>query len=203
MRSQQAQILPILEWPHPILQTPSSPVNHFDQQLAEDIEVMWNTMYDAEGIGLAAPQVGDRRRIFVMDCTPRQKTARALVCINPELLHLQGQVNSAEGCLSFPGLAVEVPRSEVLTLKAQDLKGQWFEMQLEGMEAICAQHEMDHLNGKSFLDLLGPLERVACFQSYVEKLEKSTAPHLSKTIQLAQEVLSGFIQQALNGEVDE
>lgn len=189
--------LDILEWPHPILRSPSQPVTQFDQLLQEDIEVMWNTMYEAPGVGLAAPQVGDHRRIFIMDCGSRDDQARQLVCINPEIYQKQGEVESTEGCLSFPGLSVTVPRAERLKLKAQNVRGKWFEVQLDGLESICAQHEFDHLEGKSFLDLLGPLERIATFQSYLTQLQSSHYPNLAQVQQRAEEVMNDLIGLAL------
>ena len=200
MTENDTKILPILEWPHPILRKLASKVVDFDERLEQDIAKMWATMYAAPGIGLAAPQVGDSRQIFVMDCGPREEKARRLVCINPKLTKQNGHVDSVEGCLSFPGLSVEVPRFESLTLIAQDIKGKKFELRLSGLEAICAQHEYDHLRGKSFLDLLGPLEKVACFQSYIEQLEKHRSPHLLETLELAQRVLTEFLHEALQGE---
>ena len=192
--------LDILEWPHPILRSPARPVTQFDQLLQRDIELMWRTMYEAPGIGLAAPQVGDHRRIFIMDCGSRDNQARQLVCINPEIHHSHDEVESTEGCLSFPGLSVTVPRTKRVKLKAQNIKGEWFEVQLDGLEAICAQHELDHLEGRSFLDLLGPLEKIATFQSYLSQLESSHYPNLAQIQQQAEEVMNEFVGLALRGD---
>lgn len=165
--------LPILEWPHPSLRTPARAVTRFDDALAQRVAEMWSTMYHARGVGLAAPQIGDERQIFVMDCARSgdvDEAAHKLVCINPELTHLRGQVESSEGCLSFPGLQITVPRAAQLTLRAQDLTGAWFEVELNGLEAICAQHECDHLSGRSFLDLLDLSERYTALSRYIESL---------------------------------
>ena len=162
----------ILEWPHPKLRNPASSVTTFDERLRDQVAIMWSTMYQAPGIGLAAPQIGDARCIFVMDCTPRYEAARRFVCINPELTELCGVVDSSEGCLSFPGLSVTVPRAKHLTLRAQDEHGAWFEVKLNGLEAICAQHEYDHLVGRSFLDLLSPLDQLSALHNYAEGLSE-------------------------------
>ncbi len=193
------QQLKILEWPHPILRSPSQPVKVFDQDLKRQVDSMWHTMYEAPGIGLAAPQVADARRIFVMDCSLREDATRRFVCINPELHHLKGEILSPEGCLSFPGLSVEVPRAEALTLKAQNINGEWFEVELEGLEAICAQHEFDHLEGRSFLDLLGPLEQVAAMQDYIEALKTMSLSDREVVLARAEQVLFELTQAALFG----
>ena len=164
----------ILEWPHPILRKPSTPVKVFDAALADDVELMWRVMYAAPGIGLAAPQIADPRRIFVMDCRARVPEALPLVCVNPELINLQGSIDSVEGCLSLPELKVVVPRASRLTLRARDVHGECFAIELDGLEAICAQHEYDHLEGRSFLDLLEPIARAEALSRYQDALDQRT-----------------------------
>ena len=193
------QELKILEWPHPILRTPSKKVELFDKALRQQVDLMWNTMYEAPGVGLAAPQVADPRCIFVMDCSAREEAGRQFACVNPELHSLKGEVLSTEGCLSFPGLSVEVLRAESLTLKAQDLKGKWFKVKLDGLEAICAQHEFDHLQGKSFLDLLGPLEQVATLQNYIDALKTMSLSDRESILKRAENVLLEITQTAIFG----
>ena len=163
--------LPILEWPHPVLRSVAIPVDRFDHELHAQIDRMWETMYEAPGVGLAAPQIGDSRRIFVMDCGDRSEGSRQFVCINPSITKAEGQIDSTEGCLSFPGLTVTTPRAERVELRAQDERGHWFEAKLSGLEAVCAQHELDHLDGKSFLDALSPIERLDALQSYLDHLQ--------------------------------
>jgi peptide deformylase len=199
MGSRETEVLDILEWPHPILRSPSALVTSFDEELKLHINMMLQTMYEAPGVGLAAPQIGDQRRIFVMDCGARDEQARQFVCINPELHTLRGEVESTEGCLSFPGLSVSVPRAEQLTLRAQDLEGLWFEVNLNGLEAICAQHEFDHLEGRSFLDLLGPLEKIATLQSYIEQLQTMDNPNALEVKQRAEVVMMEFVKSAIVG----
>ena len=189
--------LTILEWPHPVLRSPTAKVLSFDALLKGHVEEMWRTMYAAPGIGLAAPQIGDPRRIFVMDCTPRYESARRFVCINPELLDLHGSIDSSEGCLSFPKLSVVVQRATSITLRAQDLDGVWFEVRLSGLEAICAQHEYDHLEGRSFLDLLSPPDRLTALQNYAEELSHSEHDDHIQTRSLLEPLLTEALKQVL------
>ena len=196
----QNQQLKILEWPHPILCSPAKRVKIFDDSLKQQVDQMWYTMYEAPGVGLAAPQIADARCIFVMDCSAREDTARQFVCVNPELHNLRGEVLSTEGCLSFPGLSVEVPRAKSLTLKAQDIKGKWYNVKLNGLEAICAQHEFDHLQGRSFLDLLGPLEQVATLQNYIDLIKTMSVSNQDIILERAERILSKITQAAIFGE---
>lgn len=149
--------LPILEFPDPWLRRIAKPVAEVGpqhQQLAAD---MLETMYAAEGIGLAATQVGHGERLFVLDVSPTRDQPR--VFINPEIIETSGQCSGEEGCLSIPGVTAEVLRAEALTLRALNLQGEVIEEAAEGLMAICIQHELDHLNGKVFLDRLSPLKR--------------------------------------------
>ena len=162
--------LEILEWPHPLLRASSQAVIDFDDSLARWVDLMWATMYDAEGVGLAAPQVGLPFRLFIMDCDVRSTSHGPLVCVNPKLSKHEEEIDSVEGCLSFPGLRVTTPRASRVTLHAQDLTGRVFELELQNLDAICAQHELDHLNGLSFLDHLGPLEKRHALDQYLQEL---------------------------------
>jgi peptide deformylase len=147
-------------------------VERFDEELTRFVEQMWVTMYHAKGVGLAAPQVDQSVRVFVMDCAYNEEHPRRFVCVNPTLHNLGELMESSEGCLSFPMLQVEVPRHKSLTLRAFDEHGEPFELELEGLEAVCAQHETDHLNGESFLDRLGPVERKATLLEYATGLDE-------------------------------
>jgi peptide deformylase len=197
VKSDDTLLLTILEWPHPILRSPAQPIERFDQALADRIEQMWYTMYHAPGIGLAAPQIADPRRLFVMDCGGRVSDPRPLVCANPKIIRAEGELDSIEGCLSFPELSVIVPRAASITLRAQDEVGTWFAVELEGLEAICAQHELDHLEGHSFLDLLEPLERSATLHSYIEGLRGSNTVTSQETISRAETLLAEYLMLAL------
>ena len=121
---------------------------------------MLETMYEVQGIGLAGPQVGILKRIFVMDCGEKNKNATPHICINPEINWVSDQKNTyEEGCLSIPNFYGEIERPAEINLRCLNEHGQFVEHHFEGMEAICAQHEIDHLNGILFIDYLGPIKR--------------------------------------------
>jgi peptide deformylase len=149
--------LNILEFPDPRLKTVAEEVKNFDSGLKKLIEDMTETMYSANGIGLAATQVNVHERLLVLDISEDQDQPR--VYINPEILSRSGEQNHEEGCLSVPGIYASVKRAENVTVRAQDLDGETFEEQLEGLHAVCVQHEMDHLVGRLFVDYLSPLKR--------------------------------------------
>ena len=118
---------------------------------------MFETMYEAQGVGLAAPQVGVNIRLSVVDCGGKNR--QPLVFINPEIIKSEGKEKFQEGCLSIPGASEVVVRAKTVTVKALDRNGQAFQMDLDGLLAECLQHEIDHLNGKLFIDLLSPIKR--------------------------------------------
>jgi peptide deformylase len=149
--------LNILEYPDPRLKTVADEVKSFDSELKKLVEDMTETMYSANGIGLAATQVNVHKRLLVLDISEDQDQPR--VYINPEILSCSGEQNHEEGCLSVPGIYASVKRAENVTVKAQDTNGKTFEEQLEGLHAVCVQHEMDHLIGRLFVDYLSPLRR--------------------------------------------
>ena len=163
--------LDLLEWPHPLLCMPSKPVLVFDDILTSLVEQMWITLTKAGGVGLAAPQVGSSQRLFIMDCSIIQSDATHQVYINPTLSNHQGITTFKEGCLSFPGLRVDIPRFETVDIQAQDLSGQWFTRSLTGLEAICAQHEFDHIEGKAFIDRLEKEQRNEVLVEYHQFLQ--------------------------------
>jgi peptide deformylase len=149
--------LNILEFPDPRLTTVASDVEIFDQELKKLIEDMIETMYSANGIGLAATQVNVHKRLLVLDVSENQD--QPLVYINPEIVSRAGEQNHEEGCLSVPGIYANVKRAENIKVKAQDADGKSFEEELEGLHAVCVQHEMDHLIGRLFVDYLSPLKK--------------------------------------------
>lgn len=149
--------LEILEIPDSRLRTVAKPVEAFDGGLLKLIEDMTETMYYADGIGLAATQVNVHERLLVLDVSESQDQPR--VYINPEIVESEGQETCEEGCLSVPGIYAEVSRAEKIKVKAQNADGSFFEEELDGMHAVCLQHEMDHLIGKLFVDYLSPLKR--------------------------------------------
>jgi len=150
-------ILNILEYPNPRLRTKAAPVLAVDDDLRRLAADMLETMYAAPGIGLAATQVNVHRRILVADISEKQDTPH--VFINPEILERRGTEVMEEGCLSVPGFYEAVTRSEWIRVRALGLDGQAFEMELDGLLAVCVQHEMDHLEGKLFVDYLSDLKR--------------------------------------------
>src|SRR3954471_7679739 len=149
--------LTILEYPDPRLRTRAAPVTNFDAGLAQQVDDMFETMYAAPGIGLAATQVDWHYQLIVMDLSEEKN--QPLVFINPEILSREGAATGEEGCLSVPGIYDDVPRAERVRVRAQDAEGKVFERDLDGMLAVCLQHEMDHLEGKLFVDYLSELKR--------------------------------------------
>lgn len=150
-------ILAILEFPDPRLRTKATPVDVVDDALRKLIDDMFETMYAAPGIGLAATQVDVHKRLLVADVSA-DKT-EPVVLINPEILEKDGVEVMEEGCLSVPGFYEEVERAEHIRVRALDRNGEPFEMEADGLLAVCIQHEMDHLEGKLFVDYLSEVKR--------------------------------------------
>lgn len=149
--------LAILEYPDERLRTVAAPVEQVDDALRQVIDDMFETMYDAKGVGLAATQVDVHKRLFIADCSEHQD--QPLVFINPTIVARDGVFENEEGCLSFPNVYAKVERAGTVTVEALDRDGQSFTMDAEGLLAICIQHEIDHLEGKLFVDYLSPLKR--------------------------------------------
>ncbi|WP_036773762.1 peptide deformylase [Photorhabdus australis] len=162
-------ILQILHYPDERLRTIATPVEKVDAKIQNIVDDMFETMYAEEGIGLAATQVNIHQRIVVIDVSDTRN--ERLVLINPELLEKNGETGIEEGCLSIPEQRALVPRAEKVKIRALDYDGQSFELQADGLLAICIQHEMDHLIGKLFVDYLSPLKRQRIRQK-IEKLNK-------------------------------
>jgi peptide deformylase len=150
-------LLNILEFPDPRLRKLATPVAAVTPEITKLIQDMAETMYAAPGIGLAATQVDVHKRIIVMDLSETKDELR--VFVNPELLAADGALESEEGCLSVPGYYDDVLRAARVRIRAQDARGETFELAAEGLLAVCIQHEMDHLIGKVFVDHLSPLKR--------------------------------------------
>lgn len=150
-------LLNILHFPDPKLRTIAKPVTDFGRELKQLIADMFETMYEAPGIGLAATQVDRHIRLLVMDVSEDRNKPQCL--INPEILELDGEEESEEGCLSVPGFYEMVKRAENIRVRTQDEMGVPSEFDAEGMEAVCIQHEMDHLEGKLFVDYISSLKR--------------------------------------------
>ena len=144
----------ITEYPEKVLANVGEPITEFDEKLQELCDDMFETMYDDHGVGLAAPQIGLSLRLFVMDCEGIK-----LIAANPEIIETSGEQSGQEGCLSLEKVPAVVVRAEKATLKAQNVKGEWFEMEAEGLAARCFQHETDHCDGKLFIDHLPKMRR--------------------------------------------
>ncbi len=147
-------VRPISEYPEEVLATRGQPVTEFDDELAALCADMYDTMYEAEGVGLAAPQIGLSLRLFVMDCEGVK-----LIAANPEIIATEGEQSGQEGCLSVGKVPAVVVRAEKATLKAQNVKGEWFEQTASGYAARAFLHETDHCDGKLFIDHLPKMRR--------------------------------------------
>lgn len=160
-------LLPILEFPDPRLRTVATPVEIVDDSIKQLVDDMFETMYDAPGIGLAATQVNVHKQVIVIDVTDDKE--QPLVFINPQIEVLDQELyDYEEGCLSVPGFYEKVTRPEHVRVTALDKEGKEFTMEPEGLLAVCIQHEMDHLNGKLFVDYISNMKR----QRIRKKLEK-------------------------------
>jgi peptide deformylase len=166
-------LLPILEFPDPRLRTRAQPVTVVDAALRGLIDDMLATMYAAPGIGLAATQVNVHKRLLVLDVSDARSQPLAL--INPELIAREGVEESEEGCLSVPGIYDKVTRAERIRVRALDRNGKRIEFDAEGLLAVCIQHEMDHLDGKLFVDYLSELKRTR-IRKKLEKERKENPP---------------------------
>lgn len=152
-------ILPIKKYPDPALSKPGQEVTQIDEDLRTLARDMVDTMYHAPGIGLAAPQVGQCVRLVVIDVAPAEQRGNPLILFNPRIVERDGKTLHEEGCLSVPGFVAEVERAESITVEALDLDGNPICLQADNLLAVCLQHELDHLDGKLFLDRLSPLKR--------------------------------------------
>ena len=152
-------IYPILKFGDPVLEQPAATVTRFDAELRKLIEDMFESMYEAHGVGLAAPQIGISRRIAVVDVTFKEDPAQKIVLINPEIIHKEGRHTSTEGCLSLPEFREKVTRPSRVTVRAQDVHGKTFERTGEELLARAFLHETDHLNGRLFISHISALKR--------------------------------------------
>src|SRR6267142_534651 len=165
-------LLDIVKWPAPVLDEPADPITKFDEDLKKLVNNMFETMYAAPGVGLAAVQVGVSKRLFVMDCSGGKDPDQRIVMINPEVLGVEGEQNGEEGCLSFPGIFTPVERSLRAVVRAQDISGEEFEIDGQELTARCMLHETDHCDGIVFLDKMSPLKR-ELVKRKIRKLQKT------------------------------
>lgn len=161
--------LEILIHPDPRLRQVAKPVSQVDKRIQQLVDDMFETMYEAPGIGLAATQVNVHKRVVVIDVSDNKDDPR--VFINPEITELHGEEEMEEGCLSVPGFQEVVKRAESIRVTALDKDGQSFELETGGLLAVCVQHEIDHLNGKLFTDYLSKLKQRR-IRKKLEKIEK-------------------------------
>lgn len=152
-------IYPIVKFGNPVLEKPTEPVTVFDDALKKLVEDMFESMYAAHGVGLAAPQIGISKRLAVIDITFKEDPNAKVVLANPEILHSEGRVTQNEGCLSIPEFREPVTRARRVTVRAQDPNGKWFEKTGEELLARAFLHETDHLNGKLYISHLSALKR--------------------------------------------
>lgn len=162
-------ILEVLHIPDNRLRKKAIPISDIDDSVRELASNMLETMYAENGIGLAATQVNVQKRLVVIDLSTENTDAKVLV--NPEILSSSGNEEMQEGCLSVPDVFDTVVRPEIITVRFQNLDGETIEETVDGLYAVCIQHEIDHLNGKLFIDYLSPLKRNRIFKKF-EKLEK-------------------------------
>lgn len=152
-------IYPIVKYGNPVLETPAEVVTEFNDELRKLTDDMFESMYAAHGVGLAAPQIGIGKRIVVIDVSFKEDPDAKLVLINPEIVKTEGRQRGSEGCLSLPDFREDVTRANIVTVRAQDLSGQWFEKTGEEMLARAFLHETDHLNGKLYISHISALKR--------------------------------------------
>ena len=174
----------IVIWPDPILKEVAKPVDRVDDTIRRLLDDMAETMYAADGVGLAAPQVAELKRLIVIDTSPRQEGQRLIHLVNPEIVRLEGKTTYTEGCLSIPGEAEEVERAAKVWVRALDYGGKPFELECDGLLAIAVQHEHDHLEGTLFVDHLSSLKR-ELIRRRMKKLKQERAEERADEVKRA------------------
>jgi peptide deformylase len=170
----------IVIWPDPILKETAKPVERVDDSIRRLLDDMAETMYAADGVGLAAPQVAVLKRVLVIDTSPRQEGQQLIHFVNPEIVKAEGSTTYTEGCLSIPGEAEEVERAAKVWVRAQDYRGKPFELECDGLLSIAVQHECDHLQGTLFVDHLSSLKR-ELIRRRMKKLKAEQAAEQAET----------------------
>ncbi|HUX43317.1 MAG TPA: peptide deformylase [Terracidiphilus sp.] len=163
--------LTIVKYPEPVLQQPGEPVTEFDDKLQKLVDDMFETMYAAQGIGLAAPQVGVSKRLTVIDLSQGKDPEDKLVLVNPEIIEREGRQYEEEGCLSIPEIREKVVRADRVRVRAQDEHGKWFELEGEELLSRAFQHEIDHLDGMLFIFRMSGLKRDLALRK-IRKLQR-------------------------------
>jgi peptide deformylase len=162
----------IVKYPDPVLEQPGEPVTEFNDELRVLVDDMFESMYEAKGIGLAAPQIGLSKRLTVIDLSFKEKPEDKIVLINPEIVFRAGKQHEEEGCLSLPEIREKVTRAAKVRVKAQDLEGKWFELEGEELLARAFQHEIDHLDGILFFRRVSALKRDLILRK-IRKMQKA------------------------------
>jgi len=152
-------IYPIVKYGDPVLETAAAPVTEFDDKLKQLVDDMFESMYEAQGVGLAAPQIGISLKISVIDTSFKEDPGARLVLANPEIVSIEGKQSGGEGCLSIPDFREKLARGKKVTIRAQDINGNWYEKTAEDLLARAFQHEIDHLNGTLYIHHLSALKR--------------------------------------------
>lgn len=165
-----SMILKVVKYPEPVLNQPGEKVTEFNDELRQFVADMFETMYSSQGIGLAAQQVGVAKRVTVIDLSQGKDPAQKLALINPEIVTSSGRQYEEEGCLSFPDIREKIVRAAKVHIRAQNEKGEWFEMDGEELLARAFQHEFDHLDGILFTQRMSPLKRSMCLRK-IRKLQ--------------------------------
>ena len=165
-------IYPIVKYGDPVLEKPAAAITSFDDGLKKLVEDMFESMYAARGVGLAAPQIGISKRVAVVDITFKEDPGAKLVLVNPEIIHKEGRQRGTEGCLSLPEFREEVTRAKTVTVRAQDIDGKFFERTGEELLARALLHETDHLNGRLYISHISALKR-DLIRRKIKKLAKA------------------------------
>jgi peptide deformylase len=174
----------IVIWPDPILKEVAKPVDRVDDSIRRLLDDMAETMYAADGVGLAAPQLAVLKRVIVIDTSPRQEGQKLIHLVNPEIVRTEGETTWTEGCLSIPGEAEDVDRAAKVWVRALDYHGKTFELEADELLAIALQHETDHLNGTLFVDHLSSLKR-ELIRKRMKKLKEQRAEENAESVRTA------------------
>jgi peptide deformylase len=171
-KKKSTKIHEVIKYPNPVLAKRGEPVTVFDAELKQFVDEMFDSMYAAQGIGLAAPQISISKRIAIVDVSFQKNPKEKIVLINPEIIEREGRQVEEEGCLSLPDIREKVSRAEWVKVRAQDVTGKWVEVEGEELLARALQHEIDHLDGILFIDHLSRLKRDLVLRK-IKKLQKN------------------------------
>jgi peptide deformylase len=172
MAKEALKIHEVVKYPDPVLSKPAAPMTNFDAALKKLVAEMFASMYAAQGIGLAAPQIGLSKRLTVIDVSFQKNPEEKIVLINPEIIDQEGKQFEEEGCLSLPDIREKVHRAARVTVRAQNERGEWFEREGDELLARAFQHEIDHLNGVLFIDRISRLKRELALRK-IRKMQKN------------------------------